>query len=226
MSCWRPLHDDWTCSLPTPNGGVPLQVARGLPIEASVPGCVHTDLMAADLLADPYLDRNELDAEWVGHQSWKYSTTFDWAEGTAENVDLVFEGLDTVSTVMLNGEEIARTSNMHRRYQFPVRHLLVAGKNTLSVSFDSAWAFAEDARSVAGDLPNAYPTPFNFIRKMACNFGWDWGPSLVTAGIWRPVRLDHVDPQAVALGHRARLVGEDLGADVVRRAVSTASARS
>ena len=211
---WRTLHDDWTCSLLSPDGGVPSHVTRGLPIEASVPGCVHTDLMAAGLLADPYLDRNELAAEWVGHQSWKYSTTFDWADDGAENVALVFEGLDTVATVMLNGEEIGRTSNMHRRYAFPVRHLLVAGENTLSVSFDSAWAFAEGARSVAGDLPNAYPTPFNFIRKMACNFGWDWGPSLVTAGIWRPVGLLSWD--VARLGEVRPLVTVDADEGVAR----------
>lgn len=186
---WRPLQDNWTCSLASVGLQVPPDVAQDLPVAASVPGCVHTDLMAAGLLPDPYLDRNELEVDWVGRQTWRYSTSFDWADEGFDNVDLVFMGLDTVATVVLNGVEIASTRNMHRSYRSPVKHLLAAAANTLSVTFGSAWEFAEQARRFSGDLPNSYPSPFNFIRKMACNFGWDWGPSLVTAGIWRPVGL-------------------------------------
>jgi beta-mannosidase len=76
---------------------------------------------------------------------------------------------------------------MHRSYAFPVRHLLREGDNRLRVRFDSAYRYARDLAERLGGRPNEYPEPFNFIRKMACDFGWDWGPNVVTAGIWRPI---------------------------------------
>ena len=158
-------------------------------IPAQVPGCVHTDLLAAGLIPDPYLDENELTLDWIGHQRWHYRTSFNWVAGDKDRHDLVFEGLDTIATVLLNGTEIARTGNQHRSYRIPVAAQLREGVNDLEVVFDSVWTYAEAQRDAQGNLPNAYPSPFNFVRKMACNFGWDWGPSLVTAGVWKPVRL-------------------------------------
>ncbi len=86
---------------------------------------------------------------------------------------------------------------MHRSYRFDVTGLVRPGSE-LSVRFDSAYAEAEVVRELLGPRPNAYPEPFNFVRKMACSFGWDWGPSLVTAGIWRPVRLESWNTARIA----------------------------
>ncbi|GGK78474.1 glycoside hydrolase family 2 protein [Mangrovihabitans endophyticus] len=161
------------------------------PVPATVPGCVHTDLLDAGLIPDPYLDLNEVAVDWIGRQPWQYETVFSWQpEAGAHEVDLVCGGLDTIATVLVNDVEVGRTRNMHRSYRFPVRHLLKPGENKLTVLFSSAWTYAEAVRDELGNLPNAYPAPFNFIRKMASNFGWDWGPSLVTAGIWRAVALE------------------------------------
>ncbi|SDR25831.1 glycosyl hydrolase 2 galactose-binding domain-containing protein [Thermostaphylospora chromogena] len=180
----RPLHDGWTLRAASGDSGI-----TGVP--ATVPGCVHTDLMAAGLIDDPYLDANETRLTWIGRTDWAYETSFHWEPDDPDaRVDLVCEGLDTVATVMLNGRELGTTANMHRSYRFPVRDLLVEGANSLCVLFGSPYEYAERRRAELGDRPGAYAEPYQFIRKMACNFGWDWGPTLVTSGIWRPIGLE------------------------------------
>ncbi|SDS87472.1 glycoside hydrolase family 2 protein [Actinopolymorpha singaporensis] len=191
MSQWRELHEGWTLQVVGEADGVPREVADAV-VPATVPGCVHTDLLAADLIPDPYLDRNEYDLAWIGRACWRYATSFDWTPDGSDRVDLVCDGLDTVATVELNGEVVATTQNMHRSYRFDVGGRLREGRNELVVTFASAQAYAERLRDELGDLPgpnSATPEPFNFIRKMACNFGWDWGPVLVTAGIWKSIGL-------------------------------------
>ncbi|HEY1179394.1 MAG TPA: glycoside hydrolase family 2 TIM barrel-domain containing protein, partial [Phytomonospora sp.] len=187
MSQHTPLHTGWrlTAAVGSP---VPEDVAAAT-VPATVPGCVHTDLLAAGLIPDPYLDDNETRLAWIGRAGWVYETVFDWSPGDGTGTDLVCEGLDTVATITVNDVEAGRTSNMHVAHRFPVRHLLREGENRLAVRFDSAYGYAERTRDFLGDRPNAYPEPFGFIRKNACNFGWDWGPTLVTAGIWRPIGL-------------------------------------
>ena len=193
MSNWRDLHEGWTLhslsegEIPDP---VLARTRNGIP--ANVPGCVHTDLLAADLIPDPYLDLNENELRWIGRSAWEYRTTFEWHPGVGNQVDLVCDGLDTVATVRLNGIEVASTQNMHRSYRWPVQELLHAGANELTVTFASPERYAAEQKERLGNLPgpnSATPEPFNFIRKMACNFGWDWGPVLVTSGIWKPIRL-------------------------------------
>ncbi|MER7170627.1 glycoside hydrolase family 2 protein [Streptomyces mesophilus] len=162
---------------------------EGARLEARVPGCVHTDLLAADLIPDPFLGTNERDVAWVGRQPWTYRRQLTGEEANTaahERTDLVFEGLDTAATLTLDGVELGRTRNMHRSYRFDV----TGRSGELNVTFASAYEEAESVRQLTGDRPNVYPEPFQYIRKMAANFGWDWGPTVVTAGIWRPVRLE------------------------------------
>jgi beta-mannosidase len=161
-------------------------------IPATVPGCVHTDLLAAGLIPDPFLDANETLVEWVADAEWTYDTTFTVPDDVRrhEHIDLVFEGLDTLATITLNGIEVARTANMHRTYRFDITALLTDDENRLSVTFESATRYCEALRRTEGDWPSAsFDRPFNYLRKMACSWGWDWGPWLTTAGIWRPVGL-------------------------------------
>ncbi|WP_406406142.1 glycosyl hydrolase 2 galactose-binding domain-containing protein [Streptomyces sp. NBC_01643] len=180
-----PLHHGWTLGA---DGPVPLGLPTG-GVPATVPGCVHTDLLAAGLIDDPYLDDNETRLDWIGRTDWTYRTAFDWTDDGHDHADLCFDGLDTVATVLLNGTEVGRTANQHRSYRFAVRPLLVEGTNTIDVRFTAPYTYAEELRERLGDRPGAYTEPYPFIRKMACNFGWDWGPTLVTSGIWRPVAL-------------------------------------
>ncbi|MDR7143513.1 glycosyl hydrolase 2 galactose-binding domain-containing protein [Rhizobium sp. BE258] len=187
------LHTGWTLSCnDTGRPGLPDNVP------ATVPGCVHTDLLAARLIPDPYLDVNEITNDWIGRCEWVYRLSFDAVPDEARIQELVFDGLDTIATIRLNGEEIGWTFNQHRTYRFDVSERLNAGLNELSVTFHSAYAYGAEMEKQYGYRPNNYPGPGNLMRKMACNFGWDWGPTLVTAGIWKPVRLESWDRARLA----------------------------
>ena len=187
----HPLGSGWRLEPASSDDPTPIAFPpQGIP--ASVPGCVHTDLLAANLIDDPFLDLNELDVRWIGERAWRYRCAFDAPPeaASADRLDLAFDGLDTVATIELNGREVARTRNMHRSYRFDVTDVLSRGVNELAVTFASALRSARDEAARLGERPRAYGPPFNFIRKAACNFGWDWGPTLVTAGIWREARLE------------------------------------
>jgi beta-mannosidase len=158
----------------------------GSPLPAQVPGCVHTDLLDAGLIPDPFIGMNEHEVTWVGRRDWTYTRPLDLPPAAHERTDLVFEGLDTAAEIAVGGDLLGRTRNMHRSYRFDV-----SGRSgELSVRFTSAYTEAEAVRELVGDRPNVYPEPSQYIRKMACSFGWDWGPTVVTAGIWKPVRLE------------------------------------
>lgn len=198
---------------------------EGRLLEARVPGCVHTDLLAAGLIPDPFLGANEREVDWVGRRAWTYTRRLDDAPRDAashERTDLVFEGLDTAARIVLAGRELGRTRNMHRTYRFDVTGL--AGE--LNVTFASAYDEAASVKELTGERPNVYPEPFQYIRKMAANFGWDWGPTVVTAGMWRPVRLEHwstarierVRPLVTVDGTRGRV---ELRVDLERTASGT-----
>jgi beta-mannosidase len=182
----RTLDQGWSLSCARPVG------APALPetIPATVPGTVHTDLLAARLIPDPYLDLNEIAVDWVGRCDWRYELTFDWHDEGADNVELVCPGLDTFAQIVLNGAIVGETANMNREYRFDISRLLRDGANTLSILFESAWTRGEALAAQYAPRPNNYPGPANLMRKMACNFGWDWGPTLVTSGIWKPIRLE------------------------------------
>src|SRR5690349_7831702 len=182
------LHEDWTVRA-TGGGPVPPEI-EGRTLPAAVPGCVHTDLMAAGLIADPYLDATEEDLVWMHAVDWRFSRRLRIeAAAPDEHVDLVFAGIDTVASVRLGDTLLGHTRNMHRSYRFDVRALADGDERDLVVDVLSATTYALAERERLGDRPGPYPTPFNFVRKMACSFGWDWGPDLRTAGIWKPVTL-------------------------------------
>ncbi|MCG2802905.1 MAG: glycoside hydrolase family 2 protein [Cellulomonas sp.] len=182
------LHDGWT--LRATAGPVPQDLV-GVTVPPAVPGCVHTDLLAAGLIADPYLDAHEGDLVWMHRTDWRFSRPLRLEPAAPdERVDLAFDGLDTVATLRLGDCELGRTVNMHRSYRFDVRALADGVERDLVVDLASATVYAEDERERLGERPSTYPTPFNYVRKMACSFGWDWGPDLRTAGLWKPVRLE------------------------------------
>ncbi|MGC0374045.1 glycoside hydrolase family 2 protein [Streptomyces sp. SAI-229] len=180
-----PLTEGWTLRHPDGTGDA---------LPASVPGCVHTDLLVAGLIPDPFLGQSETEVAWVGRREWTYETELTAGAGAHERTDLVFDGLDTVAEVLLDGRTLGRTRNMHRSYRFDVTGL----SGRLTVRFASAYAEAEAVRGAVGERPGAYAEPYQYVRKMACSFGWDWGPTLVTAGIWRPVRLEHWSTARIA----------------------------
>ena len=184
---------EWTLRVdregPTVAHGPALELdSRELPVR--VPGGVHGDLLDAGVIPDPFLDDHERDVAWVSRTDWVYECTIAAPSPGNERVELVFDGLDTVARVTIDGVEIGRSRNMHRRYRYDITELLTGHAHRLAVHLESAYTHAEAEQARLGKRPNAYPVPFNHVRKMACSFGWDWGPTIAGAGIWRPTRLE------------------------------------
>ncbi|WP_144710009.1 glycoside hydrolase family 2 protein [Curtobacterium pusillum] len=188
------LRDDWTVTIA--GDAVPAGAPDGIAertIRATVPGQVHTDLEREGLLADPTFDRNEDAGKWVGRADWSYRRTVDVDPKGFERVDLVCDGLDTVSELSLDGVVIGTTRNMHRRYRFDARDQtggVGRGTKALEILFESPYREAGRVAARAGSMPGPYDEPFPYIRKMASNFGWDWGLTAVTSGPWRPVAVE------------------------------------
>ncbi|WP_203454183.1 glycoside hydrolase family 2 protein [Jiangella aurantiaca] len=189
MSTTRtPLAGAWTVEGGGPR--VPAAVRAAGPVPATVPGTVHTDLLAAGLIDDPYLDDNEHLQAWIGVTDWTYRRRLSWHPDGSGRRELVFDGLDTVAAISLNGAHVGVARNMHRRHRFDVTELLRDGDNELVVAFSSPVREADAASLELGYRPHTMHHPYNAIRKMACGFGWDWGIDTSTSGIWRPAYLE------------------------------------
>ena len=169
---------------------------------ATVPGVVHTDLLQNKIIEDPFFRLNERGLQWIDKEDWVYETCFTLAADMMrkENMELVFEGLDTYADVYLNDECILKADNMFRRWSIPIRQYIREENNILKVYFHSPIKIDVPKWDA---LPYQYPASndqsengglFNkkisiFARKAGYHYGWDWGPRLVTSGIWRPVYI-------------------------------------
>lgn len=159
-------------------------------IPVAIPGDVHTALIAAGRIPDPFYDRNELESAWVEDREWWYRLPFQGPESppeAGERLQLIFHGLDTFVTIWLNGAELGTHQNMFREAAFDVTAALrIGGTNILALCFDRPLAHAGQYldRPAADWMP-----PRVAMRKAQFGYGWDWGPRLPTVGIWRPVEL-------------------------------------
>jgi len=163
-------------------------------LPATVPGGVHTDLLALGCIPDPFAADNEKRVQWVAETDWIYRCSFRCSPELLkeEKVLLVCDGLDTLATVVLNGFELGHTDNMFRRYEWEVQSFLDAeGTNELTVTFSSPVKFAAEKQAVR-PLPGvSQAIPGGpYLRKAPCQFGWDWGPQLPPIGIWKDIRLE------------------------------------
>ncbi len=188
-------------------------------MEAQVPGCVHTDLLAAGTIADPFVGDNENELRWICEEGWTYQREFHVPGEFLSQAGILLccEGLDTIARIVLNGKPLGTTDNMFRSWEFDVRPFLLAGGNQIEIRFESPLDYIKGRQQIR---PISYPTAphqvpaFSQIRKAAFSFGWDWGPCLPTSGIWRPIylrafdtgrlldvsiRQDHADAQRVKL---------------------------
>lgn len=159
---------------------------------AHVPGSVYADLMADGTMPDPFWRENELDAFERMKKDYVYQRTFTVSEAQLAHahVELVCEGLDTLAHVSLNGRKIAFADNMHITWVWDVKEQLHAGENTLEIRFDSPILYCAKKAEEAPGWESSDATPgFRHLRKAHCMFGWDWGPRLPDAGIWRPIFL-------------------------------------
>lgn len=159
---------------------------------AHVPGSVYADLMADGTMPDPFWRENEPDAFERMKKDYVYQRAFTVTEAQLAHahVELVCEGLDTLAHVSLNGREIAFADNMHITWVWDVKEQLHAGENTLEIRFDSPILYCAKKAEEAPGWESSDATPgFRHLRKAHCMFGWDWGPRLPDAGIWRPIFL-------------------------------------
>lgn len=165
-------------------------------VPAQVPGSVYNDLLTAGLIPDPFYRDNEMAALALMDYDWTYSRSFD-VDGAllgCQRVYLRCEGLDTLAAVIVNGRAAGRADNMHRTWEFDVKRLLRPGENSISVTFASPTKYIKKAyaRSRADGSSDAM-VGFPHLRKAHCMFGWDWGPRLPDAGIWRNISLIGAD---------------------------------
>ncbi len=190
--------------------GIPLQtdwqfreVGKPTWYSATVPGCVHTDLLDNKLIDDPFWRDNEQKQQWIGKTDWEYQTIFNVTPEMLkhEKLDLVFEGLDTYANVFLNDALLLNADNMFRTWRADGKRLLRPGPNTLRIRFRSPineilplmakMKYELPAGNDQGEKTSPY------TRKAPYQFGWDWGPRFVTSGIWRPVYLEAWDKARV-----------------------------
>lgn len=158
-------------------------------LKATVPGTVHTDLMAHKLIPDPFLDENEKKVQWIENEDWEYQSTFRFTDKEWKNLNkfLVFEGLDTFSEIHINGVPVTKTINMFGQEVVSLQDILREGDNFISIRFTSS---VIEGKKLAKEIPFQLPeSPRSLVRKAQYQFGWDWGPRLVTAGIWKDVKL-------------------------------------
>lgn len=197
---------------------------------ATVPGVVHTDLMDNKIIEDPFFRLNERGMQWIDKEDWIYQTTFQLTPEMMgrENIDLIFKGLDTYADVYLNEKKILEANNMFREWKTSIKPDLKPGENVLKIYFHSPikvdipkWD-ALPYQYEAGNDQSENGGVFNkkvsvFARKAGYHYGWDWGPRLVTSGIWRPVYVEAWDNarindvfirQPEVSKSRASLIGE------------------
>lgn len=168
---------------------------------AKVPGTVHTDLLANQLIEDPFYRLNEKKQQWIDKVDWEYQTYFTLTEDILQkqHIDLVFEGLDTYADVFLNDQLILNADNMFRTWRIdckpflkPENHLHIVLKSPIKIGLqklnDLGYQLpADNDQSENGELGTQRVSIFT--RKAGYHFGWDWGPRLVTSGIWRPINI-------------------------------------
>lgn len=176
-------------------------------LHASVPGGVHTDLMALGRIPDPFVGDNEKRVSWVAEADWEYRRNFTPAPEifALPQIWLVCDGLDTLATVSLNGKVLGRAENMYRQYRWDIKPLLLAGENELLIAFDSPVRYCA-AKMAVRPMPGvSQAIPGGpYLRKAPCQFGWDWGPQLPPIGVWKDIRLEGYEGARIEEVHLAQ----------------------
>lgn len=167
-------------------------------LPAIVPGTVHTDLMANGIIEDPHYSMNENEVQWIEKKDWVYKTNFNIESSLLkkEFIELQFKGLDTYADVYLNDSLILQADNMFLEHRIRMNGKLLEGNNELVIYFHSPVIEGLKKLQKLNYLIPAIneQAPVNertniFTRKAPFHYGWDWGPRLVTSGIWRPVLI-------------------------------------
>lgn len=172
------------------------QVGNDEWMPATVPGVVHTDLLANGKIDDPYATTNEPKLQWIEFETWEYRTTFTPSAALMANEcqELVFKGLDTYADVYLNDSLVLSGDNMFVEWRIPAKGILRDGENSLRIVFHPAYPIGEELSKKYPKLPadndKGKIQTSVFTRKAPYHFGWDWGPRFATVGVWRPVQIE------------------------------------
>ena len=175
-------------------------------VPAEVPGTLYADLLDNGLIDDPLYRDNEASCQWIGESGWCYERQFELTESqvACTITELICEGLDTLATVSINGHPVLEANNQFRTWRVDVTNKIQTGINTIRVSFRSVFPFIQgrqEERWLNGAGVGVYqPDGGSRVRKSPCNFGWDWGPKLITCGICAPIHLhfrEHVEIENV-----------------------------
>jgi beta-mannosidase len=162
-------------------------------LPATVPGGAHTDLLALGRIPDPFVGDNERRVQWVAEADWEYRCQFAVTPELLRqaHIWLVCDGLDTLATVSLNGQELGHAANMFRQYRWDVKPVLKAEGNELRIDLESVVRHVAQKQAVRAlpGVSQAIPGGPH-VRKAPCQFGWDWGPQLPPVGIWKDIRLE------------------------------------
>ncbi|MBR3825374.1 MAG: glycoside hydrolase family 2 protein [Lachnospiraceae bacterium] len=163
---------------------------------AQVPGSVYSALLALDKMPDPHYRDNELQAVKLMENDFVFETSFR-AEPellAADALFLCFDGIDTLADIYLNDTLLGHTENMHRAWEFDIKSLAKVGENQLRVVIYSPTKYIkeENEKVYTGGVSEAM-AGYPHLRKAHCMFGWDWGPRLPDAGLFRPVYLKAVN---------------------------------
>jgi beta-mannosidase len=195
-----------------------LQQGHTARFAARVPGTVHWDLLRHRRIPDPFYRDNEAQVQWVGEADWVYERRFSVSQQLLQRSRVLLRcwGLDTLAAIHINQQPVGRTDNMFRTWEFDVRGVLRPGPNTLRIDFAAPFAYLAQQdrvqpRTYGCSVPAQRLHHGAWLRKSPCSFGWDWGPKLATAGIWRDIELvafDHARFAQVAIRqhHRAAAV--------------------
>lgn len=170
-------------------------------LETSVPFSMYHDLYTHGKIEDPYYRDNSEAAMELSREDYTYRNEFEAETGicACKEVMLHFDGIDTLADIYLNGVHLGETFNMHREWEFSVKHLLKEEKNLLEIRFHSPIKYMEEQVEKQGSIPSNTDTldGFNYLRKANCMSGWDWAPKLPDMGIFRPVTLIGVDEERI-----------------------------
>lgn len=163
-------------------------------LKAQVPGTILTSLFEGHLIDDPFYRDNEVIAHEISYKDFLYLRTFYLTKDAIKQkcVELVFEGIDTLATVLINGKTVLNANNMHRSWRVDIKDAVYAGENTIEVYIHSPSRYV-DKRQDEGKI-NLYidsiKSGCQYIRKGHYMFGWDWGPQMPDGGIYRPVYIE------------------------------------
>lgn len=163
---------------------------------AKIPGSVLSSLLEAKAIGNPYERMNEYQTRDIFYKDYSFERDFEISPELldSEFLELVCEGLDTLAAIFINDRHAADTDNMHRIWRIPVKEYLQSGTNHIQIIFRSTLRYIENYSYAPGKEIHYTACGAMYgnhlIRKAHSMFGWDWGPQLPDAGIWRDIYLE------------------------------------